>query len=138
MCHRCTTLTSFVIFFAVYGGGEALSPALAEDPASATADVDRTVLPIAERGFHGIAECTLGGSKPDYPAPVTAPAGAPNVLLILLDDAGFGNPSTFGGPVQTPTFEKLASQGLRYNRFHVTGLCSPTRAALLSGAIITP
>jgi arylsulfatase len=64
---------------------------------------------------------------------VKPPRGAPNVLLVLIDDAGFGNPSTFGGPCQTPTLTKLASQGLRYNRFHVTALCSPTRAALLSG-----
>ena len=61
------------------------------------------------------------------------PADAPNVLLVLVDDAGFGNPSTFGGPCQTPTLTKLAAEGLRYNRFHVTALCSPTRAALLSG-----
>jgi len=83
--------------------------------------------------FQGKIERTLAGSKSDHSTAVRAPAAAPNVLLVLLDDAGFGNPSTFGGPVQTPTFEKLASQGLRYNRFHVTGLCSPTRAALLSG-----
>jgi hypothetical protein len=95
--------------------------------------LDRSVLPIPNAAFQGVANRTLTGSKPDFPRPVTAPDGAPNVLLVLLDDAGFGNPSTFGGPVQTPTFEKLAAQGLRYNHFHVTGLCSPTRAALLSG-----
>jgi arylsulfatase A-like enzyme len=64
---------------------------------------------------------------------VKAPAGAPNVLLVLVDDAGFGNPSTFGGPCQTPTLTRLANQGLCFNRFHVTALCSPTRAALLTG-----
>jgi arylsulfatase len=68
-----------------------------------------------------------------FTQPVKAPPGAPNILLVLIDDAGFGNPSTFGGPVSTPTFDKLAAEGLRYNRFHVTALCSPTRAALLSG-----
>ena len=62
-----------------------------------------------------------------------APAGAPNVLLILLDDVGFGHTSTFGGPVNTPTLQRLADQGLRYNRFHTTALCSPSRAALLTG-----
>ena len=62
-----------------------------------------------------------------------APAGAPNILLVLVDDAGFGNPSTFGGPVATPTLDALAKDGLRYNAFHVTALCSPTRAALLTG-----
>jgi hypothetical protein len=63
----------------------------------------------------------------------TAPAGAPNVLLVLLDDVGFGQTSTFGGPANTPTVQRLADQGLRYNRFHTTALCSPSRAALLSG-----
>ena len=77
---------------------------------------------------------TLQGSEPDWevirrPEP---PAGAPNVLLVLIDDAGFGNPSTFGGPVRTPNFSRMAEAGLRYNRFHVTALCSPTRAALLT------
>ncbi len=90
-------------------------------------------LPTPDAPFHGVADRTLAGSKPDFPKPVTAPKGAPNVLLILVDDAGFGNPSTFGGPCQTPNLTKLAERGLRYNRFHVTALCSPTRAALLSG-----
>ena len=61
------------------------------------------------------------------------PEGAPNVLLVLIDDAGFGNPSTFGGPVSTPAMTRVAEQGLRYNRFHVVAICSPTRAALLTG-----
>jgi len=61
------------------------------------------------------------------------PAGAPNVLLILFDDVGFGAASAFGGPVATPTADRLARGGLRYTRFHTTALCSPTRAALLSG-----
>jgi arylsulfatase A-like enzyme len=95
--------------------------------------LDRSVLPIPDRPFRGIANRTLAGSQPDFPIPVQAPDGAPNVLLVLIDDAGFGNPSTFGGPIQTPTLEKLAQEGLRYNRFHVTALCSPCRAALLSG-----
>jgi arylsulfatase A-like enzyme len=95
--------------------------------------LDRTVLPIGDPAFKGRANRTLAGSVPDYPTPVEAPEGAPNVFLVLVDDAGFGNPSTFGGPVQTATFERLAQQGLRYNRFHVTALCSPSRAALLSG-----
>lgn len=64
---------------------------------------------------------------------VTAPEGAPNVVLVLLDDVGFGAASTFGGPVQTPALEDLAKRGLRYNRFHTTAICSPTRASLLTG-----
>jgi arylsulfatase A-like enzyme len=69
----------------------------------------------------------------DVQPPIKARAGAPNIVLILLDDVGFGAASTFGGPAQTPELDKLAAQGLRYNRFHVSALCSPTRAALLSG-----
>src|SRR5512136_1736560 len=61
------------------------------------------------------------------------PAGAPNVLIILIDDAGFGSSSAFGGPCQTPNAEKLAAGGLKYSRFHTTALCSPTRQALLTG-----
>ncbi|MDB5393329.1 MAG: sulfatase [Rhodospirillales bacterium] len=72
-------------------------------------------------------------STPSWPTPATAPQGAPNVVLVLLDDVGFGAASTFGGPVRTPAFEQLAAQGLRYNQFHTTAVCSPTRAALLSG-----
>ena len=64
---------------------------------------------------------------------VEPPDGAPNVLLVLIDDAGFGNPGTFGGPIDTPNYTRMADEGLRYNRFHVTALCSPTRAALLTG-----
>ena len=96
---------------------------------------DRTRLPIRRPAFEGVANRTLDGSKPDWnlighPVP---PDGAPNVLLVLIDDAGFGNPSTFGGPIATPNYTRMAEQGLRYNRFHVTALCSPTRAALLTG-----
>ena len=96
---------------------------------------DRDHLPIRRGAFQGVTNRTLDGSQPDWdlvghPVP---PAGAPNVLLVLIDDAGFGNPSTFGGPIQTPNYTRVAEQGLKYNRFHVTALCSPTRAALLTG-----
>ena len=96
---------------------------------------DRTSLPIRRGAFRGVTNRTLEGSQPDWnlighPVP---PKGAPNVLLVLIDDAGFGNPSTFGGPIQTPNYTRMADQGLKYNRFHVTALCSPTRAALLTG-----
>ena len=96
---------------------------------------DRTSLPIRREPFAGVSNRTLDGSQPDWnlighPSP---PEGAPNILLVLIDDAGFGNPSTFGGPIQTPNYTRMAEGGLRYNRFHVTALCSPTRAALLTG-----
>src|SRR6266498_3886521 len=99
---------------------------------AADAEWDRTVLPRPAQPFQGVADRTLEGSNASFTQPVKAPPDAPNILLVLIDDAGFGNPSTFGGPVATPTFDKLAAEGLRYNRFHVTALCSPTRAALLS------
>jgi arylsulfatase len=105
----------------------------AQDEARPKVGENRGDIPVPDAPFKGVANRTLEGSKPDFPQPIQAPQGAPNVLLVLIDDAGFGNPSTFGGPCQTPTLSRLASQGLRYNRFHVTALCSPTRAALLSG-----
>ncbi len=99
------------------------------------ADSDRTHLPIRRPSFAGTTARTLEGSQPDWDliGHPTPPSGAPNVLLVLIDDAGFGNPSTFGGPIQTPNYTRMAEQGVRYNRFHVTALCSPTRAALLTG-----
>jgi arylsulfatase A-like enzyme len=118
---------------AALGGVPGLGQTQGQPPASTRAGEDGRSLPQPDRPFHGVAGRTLAGSKPDYPQPVKAPPGAPNVLLVLVDDAGFGNPSTFGGPCQTPTLSRLAGQGLRYNRFHVTALCSPTRAALMTG-----
>jgi len=76
---------------------------------------------------------TVKDSTPDFPKEVQAPKGAPNILLILTDDVGFGASTTFGGPVSTPTMDRLAKAGLRYTQFHTPALCSPTRSALLSG-----
>ena len=96
---------------------------------------DRSKLPIRKAPFKGVANRTLDGSQPDWGelGHVEAPDGAPNVLLVLIDDAGFGNAGTFGGPIDTPNYTRMAKEGVRYNRFHVTALCSPTRAALLTG-----
>ena len=94
---------------------------------------DRTVLPIAPPPFRGTIGTTYRDSAPYAIPPITAPAGAPNVLLVLLDDEGYGQSGTFGGLIPTPTLDRLAAGGLRYTRFHVTALCSPTRAALLTG-----
>ena len=95
----------------------------------------RAILPIPDRPYAGVT--TYDAKNPDtsFPPiePLRAPDGAPNVLVILIDDAGFGSNSAFGGPCATPTFERLAAEGLKYTRFHTTALCSPTRAALLSG-----
>lgn len=98
-------------------------------------DTDRSSLPIRRPSAEGVVNRTLDGSEPDWDliGHTTAPEGAPNVLLVLIDDAGFGNPSTFGGPIHTPNYTRMADEGLAYNRFHVTALCSPTRAALLTG-----
>jgi arylsulfatase A-like enzyme len=91
------------------------------------------VLPRPQPPFKGKIERTAKDSTPDFPKGVEAPKGAPNILLILTDDVGFGASSTFGGPIQTPTFQRLADTGLRYTTFHTTALCSPTRAALITG-----
>ncbi len=91
------------------------------------------VLPRPEQPFGGRIGLTAQDSIKDFPKEVTAPKGAPNILLILTDDVGFGASSTFGGPIPTPTMDRLAKNGLRYTQFHTTALCSPTRAALLSG-----
>src|SRR6476660_1625205 len=91
------------------------------------------ILPLPDPKFHGRIGQTYVDSEADIISLRTPPEGAPNVLLVLLDDVGFGQTSTFGGPANTPTLQKLADEGLRYNRFHTTALCSPTRAALLSG-----
>src|SRR5689334_8987666 len=96
--------------------------------------IDRSSLPIRRPPFGGVTKKTLEGSVPDWnqASKVTPPEGAPNVLVVLIDDAGFGNPSTFGGPIETPNYTRVAEQGLRFNRFHVTAVCSPTRAASLT------
>ena len=91
------------------------------------------VLPVPDEPFGGVIGRKASESKPDFPVGVTAPKGAPNVLLIMTDDTGFGATSTFGGPIPTPNFDRVAKNGLKYNHFHTTALCSPTRAALLTG-----
>jgi arylsulfatase len=99
------------------------------------AEVQRSVLPIPERAHAGLV--TYDAKDPDtsFPPiePLRPPAGAPNVLIVLIDDCGFGAASAFGGPIATPVAERLAARGLKYTRFHTTALCSPTRAALLTG-----
>ena len=86
-----------------------------------------------EQPYQGVVGRTLVESKEWWPEPVKPPAGAPNVVWILLDDVGFGAAATFGGPIATPTFDSLAANGLRYTNFHTTAICAPTRSALLTG-----
>ena len=102
-------------------------------PAQAADKLDRSVLPIVEPKRPAITEFDARKATAPPRFEVKAPAGAPNVLLVMLDDMGFGMSSAFGGPIHMPTVERLADNGLRYNHFHTTALCSPTRAALLSG-----
>ena len=95
--------------------------------------LDRTILPIPEPKIVPITELDARKAKAPPRFQVKPPAQAPNVLIILIDDMGFGQSSAFGGPIHMPTLDRLASGGLKYNKFHTTALCSPTRAALLSG-----
>ena len=96
-------------------------------------DVERSVLPIPDQPYEG--ERPIDAREASFPPiePLRPPAGAPNVLVVLLDDVGFAASSAFGGPCETPTAERLAANGLKFNRFHTTALCSPTRQALLTG-----
>ncbi|MCP5016541.1 MAG: arylsulfatase [Ketobacter sp.] len=95
--------------------------------------LDRTILPIQlpERPVYN--ELDARNVKAPEPVEIGAPEGAPNIVIVLIDDLGFGATSTFGGPIPTPTLDELAENGLRYNNFHTTALCSPTRAALKAG-----
>lgn len=114
-------------------GTAALKDALAE--AMGKVKPDRTKLPIPDRVFGGSIGRTYDQSVGDWSfiPGAAAPEGAPNVLIILVDDAGFGGPDTFGGDIRTPNLTRVQQMGLTYNRFHVTAVCSPTRAALLTG-----
>lgn len=99
----------------------------------ATATISGRELPPPDPKFGGAIELKATESKPWWPPRVVPPKGAPNVLLVMTDDSGFGAPSTFGGLVPTPTLDRIAQNGLRYTQFHSTSLCSPTRAALITG-----
>src|SRR5690348_2733034 len=103
--------------------------------ASGSDSLQRQVLPIPDRKPVGLTTYDAKDPDTEFPpiTPLLPPAGAPNVLVVLLDDVGYGASSAFGGPADTPTAERLQSNGLTYTRFHTTALCAPTRAALLSG-----
>jgi arylsulfatase len=121
----CASLTT-----AACSGSQPPPPA---QPAAGPVAIDRTVLPIQEPAHPPITELDARKATPPPRFEVKAPEGAPNVLVIMIDDMGFGIPSAFGGPVRMPTADRLAAQGLRYNAFHNTAVCSPTRMALLTG-----
>ena len=110
----------------------ALAPAFAQSvaPPSVVLPTDRTVLPIPEPTYPHSTVFDARNATPPPRFEVKAPAAAPNVLIVMIDDMGFGQSSAFGGPINMPTVEQLANGGLRYNQFHTTALCSPTRSAL--------
>jgi arylsulfatase A-like enzyme len=109
------------------------APAATTVPSAPRTGLDRTVLPIHEPAVAAVSELDARNATAPPRFEVTAPKGAPNVVIVLIDDIGFGASSAFGGPINMPTLGKLAAAGLRYNRFHTTALCSPTRVALLTG-----
>lgn len=100
---------------------------------SATTTIDGKVLPPAPPPFGGEINLQASQSKPYWPPQVVPPKGAPNILLIMTDDQGYGVSGTFGGVIPTPALDRIAQMGLRYTQFHSTALCSPTRAALITG-----
>ncbi|NJN43153.1 MAG: arylsulfatase [Flammeovirgaceae bacterium] len=123
-------LSIFLLSALVYSCSE--KPAT-ENISSQEGGLDRTVLPIKEPSVPKLTELDARNATAPPRFEVKAPDKAPNVVVVLIDDQGFGQPSAFGGPINEPTVEKLAANGLKYNRFHTTALCSPTRVALLTG-----
>jgi arylsulfatase len=109
------------------------SSAVAQGESGTGARLDRTVLPIVAPRVEAITTLDARDATAPPRFEVTAPPGAPNVVIVLIDDIGFGHGSAFGGPIRMPTLDRLSGAGLRYNRFHTTALCSPTRTALLTG-----
>jgi arylsulfatase A-like enzyme len=131
--------TMLVLWMAVSGALTGSTAAMAQQvtgtPGSpgATTTIDGRYLPNPPPPFKGEISPNAFDSKPYWPEIIVPPEGAPNVLLIMIDDEGFSAPSTFGGVIPTPAMDRIANMGLRYTRFHTTALCSPTRAALLTG-----
>ena len=138
---RATSFIAGVVSFiaAIVIASASTSPASAQqnppEPGSpnATTTLSGEQLPPPPQKFGGKIERDAAQSKPFWPARVVPPKGAPNILLIITDDVGFGAPSTFGGVIPTPSLDRLARDGLRYTNFHSAALCSPTRAALITG-----
>ena len=100
---------------------------------NATISIAGNQLPAPDPQFGGVIKESVAGSTPWWPPRIVPPEGAPNILLIMTDDAGYGAAGTFGGVIPTPTLDRLAENGLRYTRMNSTALCSPTRAALITG-----
>src|SRR4029079_10915085 len=109
------------------------SEPVAVDGVRGSSELDRTVLPINAPARQTYKELDARNAKAPARWEVTAPKGAPNVVVVLIDDMGFGASSRFGGPINMPVLDKIAKDGISYTRFHTTSLCSPTRMALLTG-----
>jgi len=136
MKHVCRTsglLLSLLILASWMEAGSAQQIYGTPGSPAATMSIDGSQLPPPPQKFGGKIEQNAFQSKPYWPARVVPPKGAPNVLLIITDDVGFGAPSTFGGVIPTPALDRIANNGLRYTNFNSTALCSPTRAALITG-----
>ena len=128
MNHRSPTRSACTLAAALLGTMMAVAGATARSQ-----PLDRSVLPIQEPARPAYTEIDARKVQPPPRFQIKAPDGAPNVIIVLIDDLGFGAPSTFGGPIRTPTIDALAKNGLLYTNFHTTALCSPTRAALKAG-----
>ena len=131
---KATTLfstTAFLLIACVPAGAQQTTGVPGSPDATTT--IDGRYLPPPPQQFEGEIDLNAAQSKSAWPARMVPPKGAPNILLILTDDVGFGAPSTFGGVIPTPTMDRIAANGLRYTNFHSTSLCSPTRAALITG-----
>ena len=129
----CHFVTLALVAFLSTAPAATVAAQQAAAPAQVATPPDRTVLPIPEPRYPHSTVLDARNATPPPRFEVKAPANAPNVLIVLIDDMGFGQSSAFGGPINMPTVDRLANAGLRYNEFHTTALCSPTRAALLSG-----
>lgn len=129
---RIDLLTSVLLLMSIAAHAQVQTTGTPGSPNSTTT-VSGDALPAADTKFEGVIKQKASESTPFWPAKVVPPKGAPNVLLIMTDDCGFGAPSTFGGVVPTPALDRIAKNGLRYTNFHSTALCSPTRAALITG-----
>ena len=116
--------------FALAGLGVAQQVTGTPGSPSSTTTIDGRYLPNPPTQFGGQIGLSAADSKPYWPPQVVPPKGAPNILLIMTDDAGYGVSSTFGGVIPTPNLDRIAKMGIRYTQFHSTALCSPTRAAL--------
>jgi len=130
---RATLLSALALALLISAPALAQQTTGAPGSPDATTTIDGRYLPPPPPPFTGQIELNADQSKPGWPARVVPPKGAPNILLIMTDDVGFAAPSTFGGVIPTPALDRIAANGLRYTNFHSTSLCSPTRAALITG-----